>query len=128
MADARSIAAAMATIAADERARRVTVLRRDIAAGRITRTRAQADELLWFEIEMWARRAAGVAEGRRYGLPNDYAALLATAQATRTAAAKGTASVEKQVALRDLHHWLVLNAIVRPALTNAAIDREALAA
>lgn len=118
----------IATIAAEERARRVAVLRRDIAAGRITRARAQADETLWFEIEMWARRAAGEAEGSRYGLPSDYAALLATAQATRTAAAKGNASEEKQVALRDLHHWLVLNAIVRPVSANAAPGSEALAA
>lgn len=122
------IATHIATIAAEERARRVAVLRRDIAAGRITRTRAQADELLWFEIEMWARRAAGEVEGSRYGLPGDYAALIATAQATRTAAAKGNASEEKQVALRDLHHWLVLNAIVRPVSASAAPGREALAA
>lgn len=102
-------AASMVLIAAEERARRVAVLRKDIAAGRVTRARAQADELLWFEIEMWARRAAGEPEGSRYGLPADFDALLKTAEATYGAARKANAPEAKWVGLRDLFHWLTLH-------------------
>lgn len=119
----------IATIATEERARRVAVLCRDIAAGRITRTRAIADELLWFHIEMWARRLGGDPEGARYGLPDDFAALIATAEATRTAAAQGKAADQKQADLRDLHHWLVLHRIYTlPRAAEAPIPEHDIAA
>lgn len=112
-------ASEIATIAADERARRVAVLRKDIAAGRVTRARAQADELLWFEIEMWARRCAGEAEGSRYGLPSDFDALLKTAEATYLAARKANAPEAKWVGLRDLFHWLTLHRMSRLPVAEA---------
>src|SRR3546814_19988265 len=66
--------------------RRVHAWRGMIAQGKTTRARAQADELLWYEIEILCRRYAGEDKARRHQYSRSFTDLAKTARNTLPAA------------------------------------------
>lgn len=122
--------AALAVVAHEERMRRVSAWRGMIAQGKTTRARAQADELLWYEIEILCRRYAGEEEARRHQYPRSFTDLAKTARNTLTAACNaisdddpaGCANIR---GLWELTRWLEICALgarrhEAPALEKAA--------
>ena len=116
--------AALAQIAKAERERRATAWRDMLAKGRANREQAEADQLLWLEIEMQARSYAGDAEARRYALQTPFAKLAKNARATLN---RACASISDDDAngcrkIRDL--WHLTRWLERCAVWTAPIARE----
>lgn len=104
---------ALAATAHAERMRRVHAWRDMLAKGRATIDRAQADELLWYEIEIHARRCAGEEAAQRHLYPRSFQALAKTARKTLTVACNAISDDDpngcrKIRDLWELTRWLEL--------------------
>lgn len=115
---------ALAATARAERERRAHAWRDMLAKGKATCEQADADLLLWLEIEMHARCAAGDAEARRFALPTPFARMAKNARATLTRACASISDDDPQGCrkIRDL--WLLTRWLERCAAWTAPIPRE----
>jgi hypothetical protein len=120
MKPARLSPAEAVAIAAEERDRRWKAWSAAVGAAAEDQrealvARALRDELLWFEIEMWARRLASDPEGHAHGWPRHLREALKsatlTANVARQHALAGKLPEAKALDLIHLCNWL---AVTRP--------------